>query len=70
MELAMINSFRKALNELTSKYENVIYIESNKLLKTKTNLCVDLIHPDIDGHFEIYQNLSKIIENYIKSNKK
>lgn len=63
-----LNSFRKVLKELTSKYENVIYIKSNKLLKTKTNLCADLIHPDIDGHFEIYKNLSKIIENYIKSN--
>ncbi len=63
-----LESFRKALKEISSKYQNIIYIESNKLLKTKTNLCADLIHPDIDGHFEIYQNLSEIIENYIKNN--
>lgn len=60
-------SFRNVLKELSSKYKNIIYIESNKLLKSKTNLCADLIHPDIDGHFEIYKNLSKIIGDYIKN---
>ena len=28
------------------------------------NLTADLVHPDIDGHYEIYSGLYKIISKY------
>ena len=61
-----IDLFRKTLKEISSEFKNIIYIPGYKLLKSKTNLCADLIHPDIDGHKEISRNLVEIIKNYIK----
>ena len=61
-----LNSFRNCLKELSKGYKNVIYIPGYELLKSKTNLCADLVHPDIDGHKEIFENLVKIIKAKIQ----
>lgn len=64
-----LNKYRnmvKAICELLNR-ENIVYISAKKILKTRMNLTADLVHPDLDGHYEIYSNLYKIIEKYIKS---
>lgn len=61
-----LDLFRNSLKEITSDYKNIIYIPGYKLLKSKTNLCADLIHPDIDGHFEISRNLVGMIKEYLQ----
>ena len=61
-----LDLFRKTLKEISSEFKNIIYIPAYKLLKSKTNLCADLIHPDVDGHKEISRNLVEIIKKYIK----
>lgn len=57
-----LDSFRNTLKEISKNYKNIIYIPGYELLKSKTNLCADLIHPDIDGHIEISRNLVEIIK--------
>lgn len=61
-----LDSFRNSLKELTSNYKNIIYIPRYKLLKSKTNLCADLIRPDIDGHIGISRNLVEMIKKYLQ----
>lgn len=58
-------SFRESLKTLCLVYSNVIYIPGNKLLPTRTHLCADLVHPDIDGHRIIYSNLIKEIRKHV-----
>ena len=45
--------------------ENIIYIPAKTLLKSRMNLTADLVHPDLDGHLEIYNHLSKVIRKHI-----
>jgi len=43
------------------RHPNAIYIRGDELLLGRDKLCGDLVHPDIDGHQEIYRHLEKII---------
>ena len=64
-----LNNYRCIVKNICKelKRNNIVYISSKELLKTRANLCADLVHPDIDGHYEIYQNLSKIIKKHLKN---
>lgn len=57
-----LSSFRNSLKRLTKEYDNVVYVSGKSLLKDRTNLCADLVHPDINGHLSIYGNLLKIMK--------
>lgn len=41
---------------------NVTYIAGDILLPSSENLCTDLVHPDIKGHSEIFNNLIKVVK--------
>lgn len=56
----IVKSICKLLNR-----DNIIYISAKNILKTRANLCADLVHPDLDGHLEIYQNLYLKIKKYL-----
>lgn len=60
-----LSSFRDTLKSLCLGYGNVIYIPGNSLLPTRSHLCADLVHPDIDGHRIIYSNLIKEIRKHV-----
>jgi len=63
-KLSRFRNIVKSICKLLNR-DNMIYISAKNILKTRTNLCGDLVHPDLDGHLEIYQNLSKKIEKYL-----
>lgn len=64
-----LNQYRNVIKTICNELrrENIIYVSAKKLLKTRKNLSADLVHPDLDGHLEIYNNLSKIIKNNINN---
>ena len=58
-----VSDFRNVVSNECSllKNNNVTYISGDRLLSDRKNICADLVHPDIDGHKEIYMNLADII---------
>ena len=55
--------FRRIVKEETLALNNpkIKHLRGDSLLSDRSKLCADLVHPDIDGHFEIYSNLLKVI---------
>ena len=65
VSISKLNSFRKELKNLCKNFTNITYISGKSLLKNRNYLCADLVHPDVEGHQIIYQNLIKIIRKNI-----
>ncbi len=67
-----LSAYRETLRNICFKYKKtnkVYYIPGDKLLKNTCNICADLVHPDIDGHLEIYSNLVEFIAKNEKKDK-
>lgn len=63
-KLSKYRNVVKSICQLLNR-SNIIYIPAKNILKSRMNLTADLVHPDLDGHLEIYHNLSKKIEKYL-----
>lgn len=57
-----VEAYAQKLKSICHKFDNVYYLSGKKLLKHKNKLCADLVHPDLDGHIEIYRNLKRSIK--------
>lgn len=57
------NIVKKICKEI--KRDNIIYLSAKQIFKTRKNLSADLVHPDLFGHFEIFNNLVKKMDKYL-----
>jgi hypothetical protein len=67
-----LEQYRNVVRQITLSLDSphVYYVRGDKLLCGRNNLASDLVHPDLEGHREIFDNLFPIVkETYGKTNR-